>query len=262
MNIEKKTDIFELIHNRRSIRKFTNEPISDEILKEILLAGIRAPFAVQLCSIIYTRDKEKMRIKCGVYPTTNILMIFLVDFYKLERIVKERGYTYNFDDGMLLLLGIQDASLVAENIILAAEAFGLGSVLLGTVPLHIDRIQEIFKIPKRVFPLVGLCLGYPDPDVLFEIRPRYPLKSIAFEDVYKEPTESELKEMMRAMDEGYITQGYYIKQKAKIPFKDNREDPYDYDKYSWTEHISRKVIQGIWGNSSVLTILKNHGINL
>lgn len=262
MKLEQKTNIFELIHNRRSIRKFTDEPISDEILTEILSAGIRAPFAAQLCSVIYTRDKEKMRIKCGVYPTTKLLMIFLVDFYKLERIVKKRGYTYNFDDGMLLLLGIQDASLVAENIILTAEAFGLGSVLLGTIPLHIKRIQEIFRIPQRVFPLVGLCLGYPDPEALFEIRPRYPLKSIVFEDSYKEPTDSELKEMMRAMDEGYITQGYYIKQKAKIPFKDNREDPYDYDKYSWTEHISRKVIQGIWGDKTVLKILKDHGINL
>ncbi|WP_455465122.1 nitroreductase family protein, partial [Candidatus Hodarchaeum mangrovi] len=88
MKLEQKTNIFELIHNRRSIRKFTNEPISDEILTEILSAGIRAPFAAQLCSVIYTRDKEKMRIKSGVYPTTNVLMIFLVDFYKLERIVK------------------------------------------------------------------------------------------------------------------------------------------------------------------------------
>ena len=262
MSIRKKTDIFEIIHNRRSIRKFTDEPISDEILARILSAGIRAPFAAQLCSIIYTRDKDKMRIKSGVYPSTNVLMIFLVDFYKLERIVTERGYSYNFDDGMLLLLGIQDVSLVAENIILSAEALNLGSVLLGTVPLHIDQIKEIYKIPKRVLPLVGLCLGYPDPKALFEIRPRYPLNSIAFEDVYKKPSNSELKEMMRAMDEGYITQGYYIKQNAKIPFSDNRKDPYDYDRYSWTEHISRKVIQGIWGDKTVLTILKDHGINL
>ena len=54
-------NLFEVINNRRSIRKFTEEPVTTETLNLILEAGIKAPFAAQLYSIVYTRDKEKMK---------------------------------------------------------------------------------------------------------------------------------------------------------------------------------------------------------
>ncbi len=254
------SNIFTIIHNRRSIRHFLNKPVTDETLEKILEAGIRAPFAAQLYSIIYTRDKEKMQIKSGVYSTTQVLMLFLLDFNKIQKIVIQRGYEYDYDDGMLLWLSVQDVALVCQNIILAAEAFGLGSVLLGTVPLNADRIKAIFNLPSRVFPMVGLCLGYPDPSVETDIRPRYPLKYVAFEDTYCDPNPTEIQEMMKAMDDGYLTQGYYIKQRAKIPFKNNRTDIIDYDRYSWSEHICRKITQGILRNESLFQIIKRHGI--
>ena len=49
-------------------------------------------------------------------------------------------------------------------------------------------------------------------------------------------------EAMRVMDEGYLAQGYYRKQKAKIKLEGDRKETFTYDDYSWTEHISRK-----WG---------------
>ena len=256
------TDIIDIIHNRRSIRKFLDKDVPDDVLEDILNAGIRAPFAAQLYSVIYTRNREKMRLKSGVYPSTSVLLLFLLDFNKIEKIVQKRNYNYDFDDGMLLWLGLQDVTCVAENMTLAAEAYGLGSVLLGAIPLHADSIKELFNLPNRVFPVVGLCLGYPDPSFETNTRPRYPLKFTAFEDVYHDPSDEEINEMMKAMDEGYITQGYYIKQKAKIPFKDGRADEIDYDKYSWSEHISRKLTQGIWGEEALFKILERHGINV
>lgn len=256
------SDLFEVINNRRSIRKFTEKPITDEILNQILEAGIKAPFAAQLYSIVYTRDKEKMKkLKIGVYSSTQLLMIFLVDFRKIEKIITQRNYQYDYDDGMLLWLGIQDASLVAENVILAADAVGLGSVLLGGAPLQTDIINEVFNIPSRVFPVVGLCLGYPDYTAETDVRPRYPLKYTAFEDSYHDLSESEILECMKNMDEGYITQGYYIKLQAKVPLKKGK-DLIDYDKYSWSEHQSRKYSQGSWKKESVLSILKRYDINL
>ncbi|MFX1507910.1 MAG: nitroreductase family protein [Promethearchaeota archaeon] len=256
------TDLFDVINNRRSIRKFVDNPITDEVLNQILEAGIKAPFAAQLYSIVYTRDKEKMKkLRIGAYSTTQLLMIFLVDFRKIEKIIVQKKYQYDYDDGMLLWLGIQDASLVAENIILTADAVGLGSVLLGGAPLQTDVIKEVFNLPSRVFPVVGLCLGYPDYGVETDVRPRYPLKYTAFEDTYHDLSDSEIQECMKSMDEGYITQGYYIKLQAKIPLKKGK-DSIDYDKYSWSEHQSRKYSQGSWKKESVLSILKRHGFNL
>ena len=260
--IEQK-DIFEIINNRRSIRRYSEKEISNKVLEKILKAGFRAPFAAQLCSVVYTRDKEKMKQFKGVglYPTTKVFMVFFIDFRRMEKIMSQRGHTYDFDDGMTLWLGIQDVTLVIENVILAAESLGLGSVLLGVIPLKADLVADIFNVPKRVFPVVGLCLGYPDQTVETAVRPRFPLKHSAFEDSYKNLSDNDVKECMKNMDEGYLTQGYYIKQNAKIPLKEGK-DEIGYDKYSWSEHISRKFSQRKKISDTLLSIIKKHGFEM
>lgn len=259
-----KSDIFKVINERRSIRKFSDREIKQDDLEKILKAGFRAPFAAQFCSIVYTADKSKMKeIKgIGIYPTTKVLIFFLIDLNRMEKIMSLKGHQYDTDDSMTLWLGIQDATLVAENIILAADALGMGSVLLGVAPLRADVLAEVFNIPKRVFPVVGLCLGYPDPKEETEIRPRYPLEYNAFKDSYKELTEEELRVCMKEMDEGYITQGYYIKNKAKIPLPEGQEDDIDYDKYSWSEHISRKMIKREFKREPLIDVIRRHGFRI
>ncbi len=253
-------DLFKVIHDRRSIRRFLDKEVSDEVIEKILSAGIRAPFAFQSCSIVYTRDKEKMK-KMRVFPSATLYMVFFIDFNRMEKIVKQRNYTYDYDDSMLLWLGVQDVSLVVENVVLAADSLGLGSVLLGGAPFQVDKIAETFGVPKKTFPVVSMCLGYPDPEHKMQIRPRYPLKLTAYEDKYNDLSEDEIKECMRAMDEGYITQGYYIKLGAKIPLKKGK-DEIDLDKYSWSEHISRKITQGPRYGKTLLSVLREQGFKL
>lgn len=257
-----KQNLFTIIHNRRSIRLFLDRPVPDEVLEQILKAGFRAPFAAQLCSIVYTRDQKIMQEfrNLGVYPTTQVLIFFLIDLSRHEKIMKQRGHTYDFDDTFALWLGLQDVSLVIENLILAAEALGLGSVLLGAAPHFADHIVDIFNIPARVFPVVGLCLGYPDPSEHTETRPRYPLSFSAFKNRYPEFSKEEIQAAMKVMDEGYLAQNYYRERNAKIPLKKGK-DTIDYDNYSWCEHISRKFINGGWSPISLLEILRNHGFN-
>lgn len=258
--------ILNVIFDRRSIRKFQDRSVPPSVLQKLLMAGTRAPFAAQLYSIIYVKDKEKIatlrqELKIGIYPTTQLFMLFCVDFNILEKVMEKRGYHNKADDGMSLWLAVQDASLVAENVILTAEHFGLGSVLLGAVPQFADQISEEFKLPKRVFPVVGLCMGYPDPSAETDVRPRYPLRNVAFEDVYKDLSDPEVEDSMREMDEGYLTQGYYIKLNAKVPLADGRPDSVGFDKYSWTEHISRKFAERPV-KEPLLEILKRHGFRL
>lgn len=189
-------------------------------------------------------------------------MVLLVDFAKLEKIIKQKGYSYDFDDGMALWLAIQDVSLVAGNIILAAEARGLGSVLLGGAPQKADLISDVLGVPDRVFPVVGLCLGYPDPSVETDIRPRFPLELTAFEDTYRDLSDTDIQSCMKGMDEGYLTQGYYMKIVPKVPLENGKE-PVDHDRYSWSEHISRKFSRGTRGSlEPLLSILRRHGFNL
>ncbi len=255
-------NLFEVIQNRRSKRIFLEKSVPDDVLEAILNAGFRAPFAAQLCSLIYTRDRKKIKDlqPMGVYPTTQVLIFPLIDLNRHEQVMNQRGHSYNFDDTLALWLGLQDVSLVVANLTLAAEGYGLGSVLLGAAPIVADELVKMFNIPKRAFPVVGLCLGYPDPAEHTEIRPRYPLSFSAFEDKYHQPSNKELLEAMKVMDEGYLAQDYYIERQIKIPLLKGK-DSIDYDTYSWCEHISRKFISGGWSKGSLLDTLRKHGFN-
>jgi hypothetical protein len=124
---------------------------------------------------------------------------------------------------------------------MAAESLGMGSCFLGGVPYYADKIIEQYKLPPRIFPLVGLAMGYPAQDP--PPRPRYPIEFALFEDHYPEFSDELVERAMAEMDQGYLAQDYYRKQKAKIPLEVEREETHTYKTYSWTEHISRKTGQ-------------------
>ncbi len=98
-----------------------------------------------------------------------------------------RGWKTVSNNLSLLIYGIQDASLVAENLTIAGESLGLGSCLLGNTPYEAPKLRKFYKLPSRVFPLVQLVMGYPDE--AYPPRPRYPLEFSLFEDVYPVLTE-------------------------------------------------------------------------
>jgi nitroreductase len=236
--------------NRRSVRKYTAEQPPDEVINAIVRAGQQAPFASQLYSVLLTR-KKKAPFGAPLWFT------ICVDAYKLQRIMKIRGWDVVSNDLSILFFGIQDAAYMAENMVIAAEGLGLGSCFLGNAFYVADRIAREFKLPKRVLPLVGLVMGYPAEDFL--PRPRYPLWFTLFEDEYPEFSDEQVAEAMKVMDDGYLDQGYYRKQKAKIRLETDRPETYTYDNYSWTEHISRKWGQWFESPKEILEQLKKRG---
>jgi hypothetical protein len=159
----------------------------------------------------------------------------------MERMMERRGWTMATNDLSLLLFGIQDAALFAENMVIAAESLGMGSCFLGATPYRAETIIEEYGLPPRVFPLVQLAMGYPAEDP--PPRPRYPLEFSLFEDRYPELTDEMVEEAMAVMDEGYLAQSYYRRIGRLIPLEEGREETYTFDDYSWTEHISRKAGQ-------------------
>ncbi len=239
--------------NRKSVRKYKAEKPSDEVVETIVRAGQQAPFASQLYSILLTR-KKKSPFGAPLW------FIICVDLYKLERFMKVRGWEIVSNDVLMFLFGMQDAAYAAENMVIAAESLGLGSCYLGVTHGRVAQIVKQYKLPPRVFPLVELVMGYPDEE--FPPRPRYPLSFALFEDRYPELTDDQVREAMQVMDEGYLAQGYYVKQKAKIPLEGKRKETFTYDDYSWTEHISRKWGQWYPSPNKMLEALQKQGFGL
>lgn len=250
-----------MIHNpvidsmmqRKSIRKYTNQKLSDEIIETIVRAGQQAPFAAQLCSLILTR-KEKIPFGAP------LLFTICVDYYRLEKIMQKRNWDTVTNDLSLLVFGMQDASLMGENMVIAAESLGLGSCYLGGAPYQAGKLAEKYKLPKHVFPLVQLVIGYPDENP--PTRPRYPLDFTLFEDEYPEITDDKMAEAMKVMDEGYRSQNYYKNLDAIIPLETDRKETFDYSNYGWTEHMGRKWGQWFGSPKDILAEFEKCGFYL
>ena len=240
--------------NHKSIRDYTDQKPSDEIIEKIVRSGQQAPFASQLYSVLLSR-------KGNIQFEAPLLFTICVDFHKMEKIMEKRGWEAITNDISILLMGIQDAALMSENMVIAGASFGLGSCYLGAAPYRAKKIKEEYNLPDRVFPLVQLVMGYPAEEK--PPRPRYPMDFVLFEDKYPELDDNKINEAMKVMDEGYLAQDYYEELNGKIPIKDDeKEDKYTYEDYSWTEHISRKWGQRYPDSERILEQLKECGFDV
>jgi len=250
----KRNPVIETMLSHKSIRKYTDEIPSEEVIKSIVRAGQQAPFATQCYSVLLSRDQKQNPYKAP------LLFTICVDSHKFELIMAKRNWKLIVSDVGLMLLAIQDAALMAENMVLAARSLGIGSCLLGNAPHRADKIAEEYDLPKRVFPLVQLVMGFPAEDP--PPRPRYPMEFTLFEDKYPKLNDAIVKKAMRQMDEGYLAQDYYRNRNAKIPLEGKRKETYTYDTYSWTEHISRKLGQWDPEPKKLLQQLEKRGFYL
>jgi len=240
--------------SHRSIRKYKTEPPPDDILETIVRAGQQAAFVSQLYSVLMSRDAEYNPYYSPWY------FVVCVDIHKLELMAQERDWEIVTNDLSLLFYGIQDACYMAQNMVAAAESLGLGTCYLGGPPYMADRVAEKFDLPERVFPVVGVAMGYPDEDPA--VRPRYPINYVLFEEKYPDLDSPRVREAMKTMDEGYLSQDYYRNLGAKLEIESDRKESFTLDNYSWTEHICRKWGQWYKSPEDLLKQLDKRGFNL
>ena len=148
-------DAFDAILSRRSIRNYTEQPVSDELTNELLKAAMSAPSAgnEQPWHFVIINQREILDEIPKLHPYSQMLKqaplaILVCGDATLE---KYKGYW------------VQDCSAATENILLAAQAKGLGAVWLGVYPLE-DRIaglRKLLNIPDHVTPLALVSIGYP-----------------------------------------------------------------------------------------------------
>lgn len=146
------------ILNRKSIRKYKDMKISDNIVEDLLRAAMQAPSAGngQPWEFVVLRDKEVMKKITEIHPYSKMLLNADVAIVVCGDESKEifKGYW------------VQDCSAATENILLTAEDKGLGAVWLGVYPIE-DRVvalQKLLNLPESVRPLSIIPVGYPDEE--------------------------------------------------------------------------------------------------
>ena len=145
----------EAILSRRSIRRYTSEPVSDDLEEELLRAAMSAPSAgnERPWHFVIIKDRRTMKSIQEFHPFARMLdeapmAILVCGDVNLE---KYHGFW------------VQDCSAATENILIAARALGLGAVWLGLHPLEerVTGMRKLLGIPDHVVPLSLVSVGYP-----------------------------------------------------------------------------------------------------
>ena len=193
--------IIAAMHHHRSIRRYRSDPVPDELLDEILAAGVRASSSgnMQTYSIIVTKDRglrEQLyapHMEQDMVLDAPVLLTFCADFHRMRHWLRLSEAPDNFDNFMSFMIGAIDATLVSQNVALAAEARGLGICYMGSTLANCDEIGRILQLPPNVVPVVGFSLGYPDEDPA--PRDRLPLHGLVHQETYRDYSDECIQEI-------------------------------------------------------------------
>jgi len=187
-----------LLKAHKSIRKYKNQSIEDDKIKAIIECAQSAPTSsfIQAYTIINVKDKDNRKSIAHLSGDQSyveqcpLFLVFCADLNRtrisceINHKTMAEGYTETF------ILATVDASLAAQNALVAAESLGLGGVYIGGIRNNPSEICRILSIPSGVYPVFGMCLGYPDdsPDK----KERLPIEVIFKIDEYSIDGDAEI----------------------------------------------------------------------
>ncbi len=206
------------ILSHRSIRRFTSEPITDEMLDTLVRAGQQASTSnnLQCVSIIRVSD---LALRQGIHEAAGSapyivhcaeFLLFCIDFSKHKAMFPDA----QIDWAEVTLIGAVDAGIMAQNVLLAAESIGLGGVYIGALRNNMQKVSDVLNLPDYCVPLVGLCLGYPDQDP--PLKPRLPKQMVYAENVCP----SLNTEAVEAYNQA-VADYYELRKGSPIPWKES-----------------------------------------
>lgn len=187
----------EVMLQHRSIRKFTSEKVSAELLEEIVNCGLRASNTgnMQLYSVIATQEEPLRSELCGLHfgqcSSAPLFLTVCTDVNRYHRYCRVNGCDEPYGDLLWLLSALVDASLFAQNLCLAAEAFGLGFCHLGTVMYNTEKIATLLQCPKGVVPVITLAMGHPAEEG--RLSERLGTDAVLHSEVYHDPTDDDIR---------------------------------------------------------------------
>ena len=176
-----KIDITPLINSiisRASVRKFSKKNISKELLTLLLTAAQSAPSKsnLQQYSIMVIQNQSlKNEISKLIGDTkwaltAPVFLLFLADIRRNIKITNHKGYNHKNNNVDTFMNGVIDSALSMQSMISASESIGLGICPISMIRNIIEEVKNLCKLPKGVFPIAGLALGWPDEKSPVSIR--------------------------------------------------------------------------------------------
>lgn len=179
------------LNEHRTIREFTGEKVSQEILDTLFDSLMRTATSngLQQASIIRVTDPVKKDLISKVSNQEYVarateLLIFVADSYRNARLVQDNGENIEKESDVdIFFQGYTDAALLAQNATNIIESLGMGAVYLGSILNDAEEIIKILELPELTFPVVGIGFGYPNQEP--QLKPRMDKAFRVFENKYE-----------------------------------------------------------------------------
>jgi FMN reductase [NAD(P)H] len=238
---------------RRTHRRYDPRPVPESLLRLILAAAFSASSKsdFQQASVIRVEDRGQRDRLAALIPdmpwigNAPVFLVFLGDARRLERLSRHpvaNGTLEGFFNATV------DAALALQTCVLAAETLGLGTCPISVLRNHAQAVGEILALPDKVFPVAGLCLGYPAQAF---ISMRLPPEATVHRDRYDDSG------LAQAVDT------YDRRRDARHSLKDRQKSPEIFgaaEFYGWSEDKARQAMTPEGGGFAAW--LRAHGFDL
>ncbi len=193
------------LFDRKSVRVFTNREITQEEKNLILQSAVQAPTAgnQQLYTILDITDpaiRDTLVKTCDNQPfiaQAKMVLIFCADCKKWYDAFRFAGCEPRLPQVGDLALAISDATIAAQNAVVAAESLGIGSCYIGDIMENCRQHRDLLNLPQYVFPCCMLVFGFPTDQQKERTKPqRSPMASIVHENGYHEMDAAELEALL------------------------------------------------------------------
>lgn len=252
------TPIIDLIHAHGSARHYQPEPVPVDMIETIIAAAQHTSTSsnLQTYSVVAVTEaakRQKLAALCGNQQFIGDAPVFLAwcaDLARLDRACQLCGYTQVTEYVDNFLMAAMDACLAAQTAALAAESLGLGICYVGAIRNEPEAIIELLELPRLVFPVSGMTIGWPvKPPCL---RPRLPLMAVLHREQYDLSTQDDA---LYQYDREMAATGIYEKRQVPVPGKEGETE-----NYGWLEHSARRASTAV--RTGLRAVLEKQGFGL
>jgi FMN reductase [NAD(P)H] len=248
----------ELAHmvEHRSHRKYTQQPVDAGLLRLLFACALSAPSKsdLQQADIVQVADRGKLKAIVDLIPSmpwindAPVFLVFCGNNRRIRQIGEWRGKPFANEHLDHFMNAAVDAGIVMASFIRAAEAVSLGCCPISAVRNQAEATSRLLELPAGVFPVAGLCVGYPAEEG--RITPRLPLQVTVHTDRYDE---TGVKEKIEAYDR---------RRDAVLPYRKQR-NPERFGKadfYGWSEDKARQY--AVAERADFGAFIRNKGFSL
>lgn len=199
-------NIEEFFRNRKTIRRFADRKVSNELLNDIVESALKAPTCgnMQLYSVIVTRNPERKKELAALHfnqpaaTGSDLILTVCADFNRFTRWCRINNGDAAYDNYLSFTSAMTDGVILAQQITTIAEMKGLGVCWLGTVSYDPEKISNLLKLPELTCPVAALAIGYPAEEG--EATERLAVADILYEEEYPEMTDDDIRRIYAVKD--------------------------------------------------------------